>query len=352
MPQLQQLSISMSPQWAASLNEAQRMRRGSCIVLGLLQDQLSATKACLQSLSRRAPNLRALSVIDDGTLRGLPSSFSMLTHVVLDRWDAVSGVAWVRELPQLKTLKVNACVQYTWWLDLDLRAMTSLEFLSITRHVFHALKLPGACQVHVGDASPCQIRSLENAPWLPQLTRVEIAVKKRLIDTDYNCSFLRLDLHLDDLTLRYRDIGLTDEEPILIPADSCPLLNQAKHVTLYAENIRIQIASDATLAWRKVRMIADRQLTLTYKEPEALLEGRTAIVLQYLQTNIHDPSVMWRPIAERLGLSITTSQSESEGKIRHRLCLSTGSTEDQEFMQAPCVCHACMECLAYYDMLK
>lgn len=353
MPQLQQFVIKMSPKWAASVGIATVLPFQSQSSK-LHADQLSATKACLRLLGRKAPNLRALSMIDDGILRTLPLGFSKLKHLVLDCRDSIFDGTWVPELPQLKTLRVNVPTLRQW--SVDLRAMTSLEYFSVTRHVTEALQLPKARQVHMGELTLLQTSFLKAdiAPWLPQLTRMEVALEASV--SQYVDKWLDLDLHLDDLTLRFHDIGHDRKSfQSAISAESCPILRQAKHVSLYARDISIQIASDATLAWRKVRMIAERQLTLKYSKPEVLLEGRSAIVLRFSRTNILNASVMWRPIAKRLGLSFTTSESSSNSNyndVTHTLCLSTGSAEDHKFLRAPCVCHACMECLVYYDMLK
>ena len=354
MPQLQLVSIKMSPQWAASVSRAWPLYQSPTFV-ELHADQLSATKACLHVLGHKAPNLRALSTIDNGSLRTLPPSFSKLRHLVLDCWDPGFGETWVPELPQLETLRVKAPL-YRRWLA-DLRAMTNLAYFSVMQHLPSAVQLPGPCQLHAGDIDfnyqhlhLDELRA-DMALRLPWLTRLQIAAREMSLIPKLNRKLLDLDLHLDELTLRFHDIG-HDRFPIAISATSCAIIRQAKHVSLYAEDIVIHIASDANLAWLRVRIFAEMQLTLKYGDPEVLLKGRSAIMLQFSRTNILNASVVWRPIAKTLGLTISTSMSQHENKVMDTLCLSTGSTEDQRFLQAPCICHACMECLAYYDMLK
>ncbi len=346
MPQLQQLSIKMSPRWEASVRQALRLRDPSQPVLLLQRDQLYAIKACLRLISRRAPNLHVLSIIGDGILHMLSPSFLNLKHLILDFWESVLSMTCLSQLPQLKTLKVNTPVHRKWAVDLS--ALTNLEYFSVMHYIPSPVQLPGPCEMHVGNVSVFQWDSL-TALGLPWLTRMEYSGS----DGNLNvfCELLDLDLHLDELTMRFYNIGYADE-PVAIAADSGHLLRQAKNVTLYARDINITIAPNVNLAWLKVHIVAERQLTLSYMDPEVLLVGRSFIMLQFAQTNIRNASVIWRPLAKRLGLSIKTSRSQADEQVVEMLCLSTGSKEEQKSMQAHCICHACMECLAYYDMLK
>ena len=364
---LQQLTIQIAPQWQplitlesseAEQPDAQIFRK----LPQLLQEQLMATKLCLEALSRQAPNLRVLSAINGGALHKVLPTFSKLAHLVLDLWLPRISIDWVQELPCLVTLRLNRHVEH-WWISgegkwlLDLRPMSGLEHMSVTEYLPDRLWLPASCKLHVGDTvGRFVIPMLDpvhhwETPFVPWVTRMEISRTEIIARGGDLPGLLSLDLHLDELILRFEEIG-NDAQPLSISARSCKILTQAKQVTMYAKDINIVIPSDVELAWVKVGMFAERWLVLSFDKPEVLLNGRALVMLQFRHSNLGKMYGMWQPIAQRLGLSITKRGWKAKGMVMHELCLSTGSAEDQRVLQAPCICHACLACLEYYGMLE
>ena len=183
------------------------------------------------------------------------------------------------------------------------------------------------------------------APWL---TGMEIS--RTGFDQNVLSNLLSMDLHLDELILRSDKIG-NETKPLTISEPWSKTLIQAQQVTIYAKDMNIIIPSDLKFAWVKIGMFAERRLVLYYDKPEVLLGGRAIVMLQYSQTNLGNVDLLWRPTAQRLGLSIIKRDWESGGKAMQTVCLSKGSLEDERFLRASCICRACMTCLAYYDML-
>ena len=368
-PHLKQLIIQLSPQWPTAVNLGMTELPEPLTVAelfgrlpGVLQEQLRAIHACLQALSRHALDLCVLSALEGGSLHEILPSFQKLTHLILDLWVPNLSIDWVHKLPCLVTLRLSAKVNFNepyessdirknaW--TLDLQPLTSLQHFSVMGHLPSRVWLPEFCQLHVGDTADVFGIPMVD-PWetdmAPWLTRMEVA----RCSHDYFGlpEILDLDLHLAELTLWFTDLG-SKRQPFDVSKAPCRILRQAKQVTMRARDIIIHIPPDVKLAWVRIRMVAKRRLLLSYKKPEVLLSGRATVMLQYSQTNLGNVHVMWRPMAQRLGLSITKRDWESEGKAMYALCLTKGSKEDERFLQAPCICRACMECLEYYGMLK
>lgn len=363
-PYLQELTIQIAPQWQPLVTMTANEAKQSAVQIfnklpKCLQEQLMATEFYLGALSWQAPSLRVLSAIDGGYLHRVLPTFPKLAHLVLDLWLPKISIDWACELPGLLTLRLNARVglsgsyleQDEW--SVDLRPMTGLKHFSVTEFLPGKLWLPGSCQLHVGAfAAEAAMRMMYPigsyiAPWV---TRMEISRNAILGQGGTLLQLLGMDLHLDELTLRFEEIG-REKEPLTISAASGNILTQAKQVTMHAKDINIDIPSNVNLAWVKVHMVAERLLLLSYKKPEVLLSGRATVMLQYSKTNLGNVHFMWRSIADRLGLSITKRDWKSEGKAMHSLCLSKGLGEDGQFLQAPRICRACMACLAYYGVL-
>ena len=370
LPYLQQLTIRMAPQWQPLITLTPREAElPAAQIFGklpeLLQQQLMATQLCLKALSRQAPNLHVLSTIDGGSLHKVLPTFQKLAHLVLDLWLPTISIDWVRELPCLVTLRLNRCVAHSpkrqnWssdqgkWL-LDLRPMTGLEHLSVTDHLPDRLWLPTSCKLHVGDTAArfefpmLDPVSLCEQAFVPRVTRMEISRMEDILGGGELPDLLHLDLHLDDLILRFEEIG-NDFQPLSI-SRFCKILTQAKQVTMYAKDINIVIPSDVELAWVRVGMFAERRLVLSFDKPEDLLSGRALVMLQYRHGNLGNMHIMWQSIAQRLGLRIIKRGWKSEGRVMRELCLSTGSADDERFLRAPCICRACLACLKYNGML-
>ena len=107
-PHLRQLTITSAPQWRPLVRFILREPRQPIAKLfGMLpevvQEQLRATQACLQVLSRQAPNICALSAIEGGSLHTILPSFPKLAHLVLDLWVPSLNIDWVHELGDLET---------------------------------------------------------------------------------------------------------------------------------------------------------------------------------------------------------------------------------------------------------
>ena len=354
-PHLQQLAIQMSPQWAATIAQAWKAPQPGVIgnYLATLREQTDMAELCLSTLSSEAPaDLRTLAVIDGGNMHTVVPSFSALNHLSLDLCMPPISLAWVRELPQLQTLRLNVLVGHPW--QLDLQPMADLAYVFIVGHLPDQLRLPELCQLHVGNTDNAGLFRVVEPQIKPWLTRMDITREQADPGKLALSELLGLDLHLDELMLRFDEIG-SDAKPLAISASSWALLRQAKHVTLYARNINIFIASEANLAWLRVRLLARNRLMLSCEKPTEFLSGRTAIMFHYMQSNIGTANIFnveWQPLAKLLGLTINKSETRSEGKTFHRLWLTTNTAEDQLYLQTPCMCRTCMRCIEHYDLLK
>ncbi|CAL5224784.1 g7527 [Coccomyxa viridis] len=219
-PHLQQLAIQMSPQWAATIAQAWKAPQPGVIgnYLATLREQTAMAELCLSTLSSGAPaDLRTLAVIDDGNMHTVVPSFSALNHMSLDLCMPPISLAWVRELPQLQTLRLNVLVGHPW--QLDLQPMADLAYVFIVGHLPDQLRLPELCQLHVGNTDNAGLFRVVEPHIKPWLTRMDITREQADPGKLALSELLGLDLHLDELMLRFDEIG-SDAKPLAISASS------------------------------------------------------------------------------------------------------------------------------------